>query len=268
MPEPASQDYLKCADAQTASQYRDNVASMYSGSSWVEFHGGSLYDAKKFTVNKAKVRGQVQIEAPPPLGAANQRPLLHPSYEYRVLHNPDAVGTKLPPESMAEVQPCALTKLEPARKVEMLKGPEGKLATNWGGAGEIGGPSARPQEGSRMVVRSAPNQLKSKWAGVPPRPAAPPPLPTNEKMNAEMTVSLEASDAKSGLLDSVVVTLPKAKKLNYPNMPDRIPGLDKLAETARAPQIAGALPPLPRARVRAHRPPRARPSAIECRARA
>jgi len=120
----------------------------------------------------------------------------------------------------------------------MLKGAEGKLATNWNGAGELGGPTARPKDGSRMVVRTAPNQLKSKWAGVPPRPAAPPPLPTNEKMNAEMQISLEASDEKSGLLDSVVVTLPKPKKLNYASMPDRIPGLEKLADTARAPQLA------------------------------
>ena len=55
-----------------------------------------------------------------------------------------------------------------------------------------------------MVVRAAPGAFKSKWSGVPPRPAAPPPLPTNEKLEKGMSVALEG--------DAVVATFPEPTK--------------------------------------------------------
>jgi len=55
-----------------------------------------------------------------------------------------------------------------------------------------------------MVVRAPPGAFKSKWSGVPPRPAAPPPLPTNEKLEKGMSVALEG--------DAVVATFPEPSK--------------------------------------------------------
>ena len=53
---------------------------------------------------------------------------------------------------------------------------------------------AKPKDGERLLIRAPPGGLKSKWAGVPPRPAAPPPLPTNEKLQKGMVVQIIKED--------------------------------------------------------------------------
>ena len=152
---------------------------------FVEFAGGAFVAA---STGKSKIKGPVNIQAP---AGSTQRPLLHPSYEYTT--RTPKVPTKLPDVVTKECKPLAATKLE---EKNVLKAPGGELPGEkkkdaWGKAPEG---IAKPKDGERLLIRAPPGGLKSKWAGVPPRPAAPPPLPTNEKLQKGMVVQIIKED--------------------------------------------------------------------------
>ena len=152
---------------------------------FVEFAGGAFVAA---STGKSKIKGPVNIQAP---AGSTQRPLLHPSYEYTT--RTPKVPTKLPDIVTKECKPLAATKLE---EKNVLKAPGGELPGEkkkdaWGKAPEG---IAKPKDGERLLIRAPPGGLKSKWAGVPPRPAAPPPLPTNEKLQKGMVVQIIKED--------------------------------------------------------------------------
>jgi hypothetical protein len=95
---------------------------------------------------------------------------------------------------------------------------EGKAALE-SGAGAAQVPISRPPEGHRLTVKAPTGMLKSKWSvDGPPRPstAAPPPMPTDAKLNKCMQIELVATSelegAKKRLVDAAVAAAAKAAK--------------------------------------------------------
>jgi hypothetical protein len=109
-----------------------------------------------------------------PVVPTTERPVLHPTEQYKVRNNGEY---KLPGSVLKESKPLGAQVMTPAQK---LKG--------WDAV-----PVDKPSVGSKMVIRAT-GAAKSKWS-VPPRPAAPPPLPLNATLQDQMKVSLDCSDA-------------------------------------------------------------------------
>ena len=153
------------------------------------FHGGAL--AKISSNSKAKLNGEYSLQGP-----VNSKQLhsahnaVHPESTYKILDNG---AWKMPDVAWKESKPLGAQKLAPAEK----------LRGGWEDA-----PVDKPSDGARMVVRANLASLKSKFAGVPPRPAAPPPLPTNEKLAAGMKLAIEPSDETRRPSGLVVATFP------------------------------------------------------------
>ena len=159
------------------------------------FHGGAL--AKISSNSKTKLNGEYSLQGP-----VNSKQLhsahntVHPESTYKILDNG---AWKMPDVAWKESKPLGAQKLAPAEK----------LRGGWEDA-----PVDKPSDGARMVVRANLASLKSKFAGVPPRPAAPPPLPTNEKLAAGMKLAIEPSDKENApsVHDLVVATFPLLDK--------------------------------------------------------
>ena len=116
------------------------------------FSGGAMVAASS---GKSKLTGCTSD----PVVPKPDRPVLHPTEQYKVRNNGEY---KLPKETTKVSKPLGAQTMAP---VEKLKG--------WGAA-----PVDKPDTGAKMVIRAPAGAPKSKWS-VPPRPAAPPPLPLN-----------------------------------------------------------------------------------------
>jgi len=206
---------------------------------FVEFGGGALTGASR-TGSTPRLHGSPALQMV--TGAStNQTALYHPTYEHRVLPGP---LTKLPATKSKESIPLAPQELQEMVKhrdwgdVPKAKATtaaelnqlhkrglvseealaEGKAALE-SGAGAAQVPISRPPEGHRLTVKAPTGMLKSKWSvDGPPRPstAAPPPMPTDAKLNKGMQIELVATSelegAKKRLVDAAVAAAAKAAK--------------------------------------------------------
>lgn len=102
-----------------------------------------------------------------------ERPVLCPTEQWKVRNNGEY---KLPKAVLKESKPLGAQTMAP---VERMKG--------WDSV-----PVDKPSVGSKMVIRAT-GSATSKWS-VPPRPAAPPPLPLNASLQDQMKISLGRSD--------------------------------------------------------------------------
>ena len=151
------------------------------------FSGGALIEA-----SAAKSKHHVPVTSDPIIPKP-ARPVLHPTEQYKVRANGDY---KLPGTVLKESQPIGAQKLAPAEKVKGWSNtPDG---------------IDKPGTGARMVIKAPVNAIKSKWT-VPPRPAAPPPLPLNEVLGSKMTVTLSQSDGSCDASDAATYDLVVAK---------------------------------------------------------
>lgn len=189
-----------------------------------EFGGGAFTNPSRSVVTP-RMRAPAALQH---VQNANSAPLYHPTHEYRVLGGPE---TKLPAAKMKEAKPLGaqeLTEIVKSAAASKLSGKPINYFPKWqdvpkakaASAAELnqlhrrgllsddqlddgkaqlasGAASAevavsRPDEGKRLVVRAPAGALKSKWAGVPPRPstANPPRMPTDAKITAKMSVDL------------------------------------------------------------------------------
>ena len=185
---------------------------------WKAFDGAALTAASKTGVS-AKISGTVSLQ---PAKSAAPPAAYNPTATYSV--KKPAIEPKLPKDKTMENKPIGAPDLAP--KIAFKKWDDPALKQHgeslMNAAVTLRGAElkkeddehwqvARPAEGKRMIIRAPTAALKSKWAGVTPRPstANPPKMPTDQKLSAKMKVTLEKS-AQAGPFDMVVAKFPAA----------------------------------------------------------
>ena len=156
---------------------------------------GKLSSAYTFPSGKGPI-DKNGLTGTAPLGSATnvkngtskppERPLQHPTDKYKVKKT---VETAMPAATSKILQAIPIQKLAPAEKVKGWENTPDDVE------------KPPKDQGTRMVIKAVPGALKSKLNGVPPRPAAPPPMPSNEKLHDKTTITMED--------DTVKVTFPE-----------------------------------------------------------